>query len=299
MRPMATLLLAMMLGVMPAAAQTTPPRHDLPEIQTAGRLRHLGFPYANFVTGAGDGLDVDLIRLFCRELGVAYLYVETDWNRTCSDVTGLAFTRAGNEVTITGPAEVRGDLIAHGMTVLPWREKLVNFAEPMFPTQVWLIAPASSRLTSIRPTGAINGDIASTYRLVSGASVLVKPNTCLDPGLFDLAGHGAQVVNYEGSLDHMAPNLLGGMAELSILDVPDALVALGRWQGKLRVLGPLSEPQHMAVAFPKDSPQLEAAFAAFLDRCQADGTWENLVRKYYPGVRAAFPDFFAMESSVQ
>lgn len=299
MRPIAILLLMLGVFAVSAAAQTVPPRHDLPEIQTAGQLRHLGIPYANFVTGAGDGLDVDLVRMFCREIGVAYVYVETDWNRTYSDVTGLAFTRAGDEITITGPAEVRGDMIAHGMTVLPWREKLVNFAEPMFPTQIWLIAPASARIAPIAPTGTLAGDIALTYPLVNGISVLAKPNTCLDPKLYDLAGHGANVVNYEGSLNHMAPNLLGGMAELTILDVPDALVALRRWQGKIKILGPLSEPQHMAAAFPKNSPQLEAAFAAFLDRCQADGTYDALVRKYYPGVWTYFPDFFASVGSVQ
>ena len=83
-------------------AETAAPKHDLPEIRAAGQLRHLGIPYANFVTGAGDGLDVDLVKMFCRELGVEYVYVETDWGRTISDVTGLAFTRAGSEVTVTG-----------------------------------------------------------------------------------------------------------------------------------------------------------------------------------------------------
>lgn len=45
---------------------------DLREIREAGVLRHLGIPYANFVTGSGDGLDVELIQLFARHLGVAY-----------------------------------------------------------------------------------------------------------------------------------------------------------------------------------------------------------------------------------
>lgn len=311
MRPMLMLMLALMLLVTPALAQTettaassppaiqAPPRHDLPEIKAAGKLRHLGLPYANFITGAGDGLDVDLVKMFCREIGVEYEYVETDWDHTYSDLTGLTFKRAGGEVTITGTTAVRGDMIAHGMTVLPWRQKLVNFAEPMFPTQIWLIAPATSHRTPITPTGTLAGDIAVTYKLIKGVSVLAKPNTCLDPKLYDLSGHGAMVVNYEGSLNHMAPNLLGGMAELTILDVPDALVALRRWQGKIKILGPLSEPQYMAAAFPKDSPELEAAFAAFLARCRADGTYENLVRKYYPGVWTYFPDFFRKDAGGQ
>ena len=37
---------------------------DLAEIKKRGVLRHLGVPYANFVTGSGDGLDVEMMKLF-------------------------------------------------------------------------------------------------------------------------------------------------------------------------------------------------------------------------------------------
>ena len=195
------------------------------------------------------------MRLFCSELGVEYVYVETDWDRTYSDATGLEFTRDGDQVTITGPAEVRGDVIAHGVTVLPWRQELVDFTEPMFPMQVWLIAPASSRIAPAAPAGTTTAaDIARTYALIEGVSVMAKSNTFLDPELPDLEGHGARMVNYEGSLDHLAPNLLGGMAELAILDAPNALVALQRWRGKIRILGPLSETRYVAAAFPEEFP---------------------------------------------
>ena len=45
---------------------------DLPEIKERGVLRHLGVPYANFVTGTGDGLDVELVKLFTQNLGIKY-----------------------------------------------------------------------------------------------------------------------------------------------------------------------------------------------------------------------------------
>lgn len=37
---------------------------DLPEIKQSGVLRHLGVPYARFVAGSGDGMDMELIKLF-------------------------------------------------------------------------------------------------------------------------------------------------------------------------------------------------------------------------------------------
>lgn len=273
--------------------------HDLPEILASGQLRHLGIPYANFVTGSGDGLDVDLVRAFCVDLGVSYVFVETDWSHTYTDLTGRTFERNGQSVEFTGYEAVRGDMIAHGMTVLPWREELVNFAPPMFPTQIWLIAPSESPLSPIEPTGSLSADIERTFRLLSGSSVLSMPNTCLDQRLYDLAGRGAEVIEYEGSLNHMAPNLLGGMANLTILDVPDALVALRRWQGKIKILGPISQPQHMSTAFRKDSPELQAAFEDFLSKIWADGTYVALVEKYYPGVREYYPNFFSLEVASQ
>jgi len=52
---------------------------DIKEIKERGVLRHLGVPYANFITGMGDGLDVELVQLFVKELGVRYQYVKTSW----------------------------------------------------------------------------------------------------------------------------------------------------------------------------------------------------------------------------
>jgi len=265
---------------------------DLPEIKASGQLRHLGIPYANFVTGQGDGLDVEVMKLFAQELGLEYVFVETSWSDTYTDVTGKTFNRQGNQVTITGEVPIKGDIIAHGMTVIPWRQQLVSFSEPMFPTQIWVMVPAESQIQPIRPSGDLSQDIASVQALVGGVSVMAKPNTCLDPKLYDLSGLGAKVVLYNGSLNHMAPGVLNGMAEATILDVPDALVALRNFQGHLKVVGPFSPQQHMAAAFPQDAPLLREAYNDFFLRLKADGTYNQLVKKYYPGVWDYFPAFF-------
>jgi ABC-type amino acid transport substrate-binding protein len=242
---------------------------------------------------------VEVVRLFAAKLGVEYVYVETDWARVYTDATGLTFTRDGGRVTVTGNAEDRGDIIAHGMTVIPWRQQLVDFSEPMFPTQIWVIVSADSPLQPITPSGDLDTDIRAVQSLVDGVSVMAKPNTCLDPKLYDLSGLGAEVVLYEGSLNHMAPSVLSGMAEATILDVPDALVALRRFQGHIKVVGPFSEPQHMAAAFPRTSPELLAAFNEFLLSLKRDGTYNQLVRKYYPGVWNYFPEFFSRGEAIQ
>jgi hypothetical protein len=52
---------------------------DLQEIKARGELRHLGIRYANFVTGSGDGFDVELVQGFARRIGVKYTLVYSDF----------------------------------------------------------------------------------------------------------------------------------------------------------------------------------------------------------------------------
>jgi len=90
----------------------------------------------------------------------------------------------------------------------------------------------------------------------------------------------------------MAPALIDGKAELLLLDVADSLVALEKWSQKIKIIGPLSEPQVMGVGFSLSSPLLLDAFNRFFDQIRKDGTYKRLVMKYYPQVFAYFPDFF-------
>ena len=78
-----------------------------------------------------------------------------------------------------------------------------------------------------------------------------------------------------------------------VLDIPDALIALEKWPGEIKVIGPVSGQQEMAVAFRKDSPKLRAAFDAWFEQIKKDGTYIDLVKKYYPAVFLHFPDFFS------
>lgn len=268
---------------------------DLQEIKQRGVLQHLGVPYANFVTGTGDGFDVELTKLFARHLGVRYEYVKTSWSTVVQDLVGIKFMVQGSTVEILEKSPTHGDLIANGFTILPWRKELVNFSQPTFPSQIWLIAHADSKVRPIKPSGNIHKDIEMTRALMKGRAVLSVEKTCLAPDLYNLSATGAKVLCFAGQLNELAPAVLKKDAEMTILDVPDALIALGKWPGKLKIIGPISEKQLMAVGFAKDSPQLLAAFNKFLTKVKKDGTYLKLIRKYYPTATFYFPDFFAQQ----
>jgi ABC-type amino acid transport substrate-binding protein len=277
-----------------SAASAMAAQRDLAEIQHEGVLRHLGIPYANFVTGTGDGLDVEMIKGFARYLGVRYEFVATDWARAFGELTGEHARRKGSDAERFGASPVKGDLIANGMTILEWRQQVVSFSEPTFPSGVWLLARAESTVKPILPSGLLATDILETKSRLDGVSVLALANTCLDPGLYDLASTRAEIrmVPKQRKLNEMVPALLNLDGETTLLDVPDALIALQRWPGQVKVVGPISEDQRMAVAFRPTSPELRDAFNRYLAMIRKDGSYNRLVERYYPSVFDYFDDFF-------
>lgn len=285
----------LLLGTLLALSASLAQAQDLDEIKASGVLRHLGIPYANFVTGLGDGLSVDLTAGFARHLGLRYEYVPTTWKTAFGDLTGRHAKRAqdgGAELLKEGP--IKGDILANGVTVLPWRQEVVDYSDPTFPSGVWLIARADSPLSPIRPSGARDEDISVVKRLIKGRDVLALESTCLDPGIYGLERTGANVMlpERELKLNEMAPAILNNEAETTILDVPDALIALEKWPGQVKVIGPISDEQIMGATFRKDSPELRAAFNAYLKQIRADGTYNQMVKAYYPTVFTYFEDFF-------
>lgn len=268
---------------------------DLKEIKARGELRHLGIPYANFVTGSGDGFDVELVQGFAKHIGVRYTLVISDFYSIMRDLLGQQVVRKNNEVSLSGFHQVRGDMIATGFTVLPWREAVLLYSKPTFPSQVLLVARHDSKLEPIKESDSLTQDIASTKKLIGKQSLLVMEGTCLDPANYGLktAGIDLKAYNRSSNLSEMVPALVNKEAELTLLDVPDAILDLKKWAGKIKVIGPISEFQDLAAAFPKDAPELRKAFDEYLLQIKADGTYDRLVDKYYPGIRRYFPAFFA------
>lgn len=257
---------------------------DLGQIKERGVLRHLGIPYARFITGSGDGLDVEVMQLFAASLGLRYEYVPTTWEGAFGDLTGKDL-RSGTAVP------VKGDILAGGFTILPWRRELVSFSTPTFASQVWLVARADHALAPIKPKEDIQADINQVRGLVKGRAVTGIAHTCLDPALYDLAGAGARIRYFDGKLNDLAPFVIDSHAGLALLDLPDVLVAMEKWPGQLKVIGPVSPDQKMGAAMAKDAPDLKRAFDLFFTRLNQQGRYRAMIEKYYPGYAEYFPDF--------
>ena len=267
---------------------------DLKEIKARGTIRHLGIRYANFVTGAGDGFDVELVKGFAEHIGVKYTLVYTDFYSVVRDLLGKDVVRTPEGVKLEGEFPVKGDMIATGFTVLPWREQILLFSKPTFPSQVVLVAPAASPVIPIQGSKVIDQDIAQTKGKIGSNTLLVMEKTCLDPANYGLKDAGVELKRYTKStnINEMVPAMINGEANLSLLDVPDLLIDLKKWPGKFKVIGPISGSQELAAAFPKDAPELRDAFDDYLKIIKKNGRYAALIKKYYPGIQVYFPEFF-------
>lgn len=278
---------------------------DLAEIKKDGVLRHIGVPYANFVTQHKQGnetieagLDVELMKGFAAHLGLRYEYVKADWANVFTLLNGESAHYKNDQVIIGEYKQaIAGDVIANGATVLDWRKQVVDFSDDYFPSAVWLIARADSNLRPITPENSIEKDIVQVKALINNVDVLAMKHSCLDPDLYNLDETGANIILAikTRKLNEMIPAILNNDAETTLLDVPDTLIALQKWPGEIKVIGPISTEQRMAVAFRKTSPELRHAFNIYLQQLKKDGTYYRLVKKYYPSVFDFYGDFFASQ----
>lgn len=281
--------LRIMFGAILVVATANYCMADLQEIKAKGELRHLGVPYANFVTGDGEGLDTQIIKAYCDKIGVKYQYVRTDWDNVIGDLSGEKVALIGDKFEVVEKVPVKGDIVGNGFTVIPWRQQVINFSTPYFPSAIWVVAKADSPLSPIQPSMDPKKDVEQTRLLLKGRDVLGIKNTCVDLSLYNLSD--SKPIYKEGvTLNDLAAVLVKGEAEISILDVPDSLVALRKFPGKIKILGAITGKQDMGFGISKGSPQLLASFNEFLAELKASGKLSELIQTYYPGIDKHFPE---------
>lgn len=278
---------------------------DLEDIKKQGVLRHIGVPYANFVSyihkddfQSLSGLDVELVKGFAESLGVEYQFVPAKWSNAIGKLTGQHAQFKNNKTIFGNKCAIEGDIIANGVTIFDWRTQLADFSNHYFPSAVWLIARSDSDLQPINPSSSIDKDIVNVKRLIKGKDVLAMEHSCLDPNLYDLYKTGANVIlpNRDLQLSEMVPAILNKDAESTLLDVADSLIALEKWPGEIKVIGPISQEQRMGAVFRKDSPELRKAFNQYLDDIKNDGSYLILVEKHYPSVSYFYRDYFNLSN---
>ncbi|MBV7316299.1 transporter substrate-binding domain-containing protein [Shewanella sp. NIFS-20-20] len=290
------LLLLLLSGVIsPSMAR------DLAEIKAEGVLRHVGIPYANFVMQFSEGnqvinsgFDIELMQGFAKSIDVRYEFVPANWYNAFGQLTGQQALFIDSKVQLGNKVDVTGDVMAHGVTIFDWRKQLIDFSDDYFPSAVWLVAKIDSDLMPITPSGNILDDINQVKFMLDSRQVLAMKQSCLDPDLYGLYQTNANIIlpTKQLQLNEMVPAMLNDEAESTLLDLADSLIALQKWPNQIKVIGPISEEQRMAVGFRKTSPHLRQEFNRYLEKIRQDGTYMKLVKKYYPSVFNYYQDYF-------
>ena len=259
---------------------------DFDEIKKEGVLRHVGVPYAKFVTGTGDGLSVDIVKGFAEEIGVGYEFVAADFQNWMP----------GENLKPDNDGFFKGDIIEAVLTVLTVlsrRKKAVAFSNAVFPSQVWLVTRSDSEIMPIVPGKDYYQDILKVKFRLKGKSVLGIRGTCLDPDLYNIHETGGAVKLFEGSLNELVPAVVNNEADCVLLDVADTLIALNKWPGSIKVIGPVGPFQEMASAFRKSSPNFRKEYNKYLEKICRNGKYIEIVGKYSPDIFIYYPDFFS------
>ena len=133
--------LTLMLG---GAATLGAQAGDLADLKARGELRHLGVVYANFVTGAGDGLDVELVQGFARSLGVRV-------GRLRGLVYGLGSLLTAIAVTTVGSVGFVGLIVPHLVRLLIGNDQRLLLPAATLAGGVLLCAADTAARTVVAP----------------------------------------------------------------------------------------------------------------------------------------------------
>jgi ABC-type amino acid transport substrate-binding protein len=208
------------------------------------------FPPFSYVDEQNNvvGFDVDVGEEIARRLGVKAKVVTTAWDGI---IAGLL---AGKYDTIIG-----------SMSITPERQKAVDFAGPYYRGGRGVFVPDDS---SVQTLDDLKG---KTLGVTLGET---SEKWARERGGWDLR-------TYRG-LPELLLEIQAGRVDAIVTDDIPVLIAIKKQGIKIRQLdiAELKGIDNVGIALRKDSPELLAAINKALDDMKADGTYENIAKKW-------------------
>lgn len=159
------------------------------------------------------------------------------------------------------------DLYVDTITVLPWREKLLDFI-PVFPT----------RLVAVTRKGEELSDRAA----LAGKRISIIPGTASEDALLALEGEigtTLDIIRVQEVQDE-ARMVAEGRSDVTVQDANVAILHLKEWKN-LSISLNLSEKQSLAWAASPQDPVLASLVRKYLKHAEDRGILDRLWRDYY------------------
>jgi membrane-bound lytic murein transglycosylase F len=181
-----------------------------------------------------------------------------------------------------------GDIIAFPLTVTKERANYVSFSDPFFATHQVLVQKKPANWRMQPPNMVEKKMIRDTTQLV-GKEVYVKKSSAFKGRLMQLSAElGGGIIIKEDSADAETESLIRAVAfgevKYAVADYAHALVN-SFYYPSIDINTPLSQPQQIAWATRKNSPQLLDAINMWIAKIKKQGTHQILYEKYFNSPR--------------
>ena len=163
-----------------------------------------------------------------------------------------------------------GDFIAAGVTVVPSREKRVDFSDPYLTVRQEVIVHHD------------NFNIRSIEDL-KGETVHVRAGTSYQERLAELLGEGVEmelVLIPDIPTDELIRQVADAEIDITVTDSNIALINKV-YHPDIRIAFPISEPQSLAWAVRKGNRELLQNLNGFFTRIRTDGTLDEIYNRYH------------------
>jgi ABC-type amino acid transport substrate-binding protein len=216
----------------------------------------LDFKPFEWVQGGDEkGFDIDLVEEVAARLDLQVEWVRADFDTVFTAVAGDQF-----------------DMVAAAATILPEREEIVDFSEPYYNSRQSLTVNAQE-----------TPDITSTDQLGEGDVVGVQKGTTGKTWAEEnLVPNGVELKTFQVVSD-IFRDLEAGNIQGIINDEP-ASEAIVKDLPALSVVQAIDTDEKYGFAFSPSNPELREAFNQAFAQVVADGTYADILLKYFPGV---------------
>ena len=206
------------------------------------------FNYVDEDSGESIGWDYDVVAEICNRINCVPEFKVSSWD-------GIFPAMEAGEY----------DMLADGVTITEERDKIIDYSIPYVTIgQVLLVnadETASVEDMKANPEALIGTQIGTTNEIVAKKNFLEE-----------------QVQSFE-DFGAATLALMAGDVDGVVLDTVAAVGFMGENPGKMKVAGTLTSDEQLGFVFPPDS-ELTAAVNAALDAMMADGTLEELNKKW-------------------
>ena len=218
-------------------------------LQVASDIPYAPFEFTEPGSNEAIGFDVDLVKAIAATPGIG--------------ITDVEFIKQPFDTIIVSIAQGRFDMSASSFSITPERAKQIDFSDGYFTATQSVMVKTGSDIQSIDD---LEGRRIGVQRGTTGADLAATVK-------------GAEVLRYE-IIDDAFNALAADRVDAVINDYAVSAYAAER-RDDFEIVDRNPTVENYGLVFPKDNPALRDAFNAGLAEIRANGTYDEIYRKWF------------------